>query len=74
MSSRELAQRVQGQLREKGYQAFFAGGCVRDLLLGRLPADYDVATDATPDTNSTTINCFHMDLITGPPPYLQARV
>jgi len=49
MSSRELAQRVQGQLREKGYQAFFAGGCVRDLLLGRLPADYDVATDATPD-------------------------
>jgi poly(A) polymerase len=35
-------------LRERGYQAYFAGGCVRDMLLGREPADYDVATDATP--------------------------
>ncbi|MGC2248240.1 MAG: CCA tRNA nucleotidyltransferase [Terriglobales bacterium] len=35
-------------LRERGYQAYFNGGCVRDLLLGREPADYDVATDATP--------------------------
>ena len=35
-------------LRERGYQAYFAGGCVRDLLLGREPADYDAATDATP--------------------------
>jgi poly(A) polymerase len=36
-------------LREKNHQAFLVGGCVRDLLLGREPADYDVATDATPD-------------------------
>src|SRR5947207_11646015 len=36
-------------LREKGHQAYLVGGCVRDLLLGREPADYDVATDATPD-------------------------
>jgi poly(A) polymerase len=35
-------------LRERGHLAYFAGGCVRDLLLGRDPADYDVATDATP--------------------------
>ena len=35
-------------LREAGYQSYFAGGCVRDLLLGREPADYDVATNATP--------------------------
>src|SRR5207248_1938313 len=35
-------------LREHGFQAFLVGGCVRDLLLGREPADYDVATDATP--------------------------
>jgi len=35
-------------LREHGHQAYFAGGCVRDLLLGREPADFDVATDATP--------------------------
>jgi poly(A) polymerase len=36
-------------LRQKGFQAYFAGGCVRDLLLGREPKDYDVATDATPE-------------------------
>jgi poly(A) polymerase len=35
-------------LRVRGYQALWAGGCVRDLLLAREPADYDVATSATP--------------------------
>jgi poly(A) polymerase len=35
-------------LRQKGFQAYMAGGCVRDLLLKRQPADYDVATSATP--------------------------
>lgn len=35
-------------LRGRGYQAYLVGGCVRDLLLGREPADYDVATDALP--------------------------
>jgi putative nucleotidyltransferase with HDIG domain len=35
-------------LRDEGHQAYLVGGCVRDLLLGRDPADYDVATDATP--------------------------
>ena len=36
-------------LREHGHQAYLVGGCVRDLLLGREPADYDVATDAVPN-------------------------
>ncbi|HEX3968382.1 MAG TPA: CCA tRNA nucleotidyltransferase [Edaphobacter sp.] len=36
-------------LRAKGHQAYFAGGCVRDLLLGVEPKDFDVATSATPD-------------------------
>ncbi|HEX8912807.1 MAG TPA: CCA tRNA nucleotidyltransferase [Humisphaera sp.] len=36
------------RLREAGHVAYFAGGCVRDLLLGREPKDYDVATDAPP--------------------------
>jgi poly(A) polymerase len=36
------------RLREAEYQAYFAGGCVRDLLLGIAPKDYDVATSATP--------------------------
>ena len=37
------------KLRAAGYEAYLAGGCVRDLLLGREPKDYDVATSATPD-------------------------
>jgi poly(A) polymerase len=36
-------------LRDQGHKAYLVGGCVRDLLLGREPADYDVATDAIPD-------------------------
>ena len=36
------------RLRDAGHQAFFAGGCVRDLLLGLAPKDFDVATSATP--------------------------
>jgi len=35
-------------LRENGHSAYLVGGCVRDLVLGREPADYDVATSATP--------------------------
>ena len=35
-------------LGQRGFQAYLVGGCVRDLLLGRDPKDYDVATDATP--------------------------
>lgn len=37
------------KLREQGYEALWAGGCVRDQLLGKTPKDYDVATTATPD-------------------------
>ncbi len=37
------------RLRDAGHVALFAGGCVRDMLMRRRPADYDVATDATPD-------------------------
>jgi poly(A) polymerase len=36
-------------LRENGHEAYLVGGCVRDLLLHRVPSDYDVATDAKPD-------------------------
>ena len=37
------------RLRAAGHQAYFVGGCVRDLVLGRAPKDFDVATSATPD-------------------------
>jgi tRNA nucleotidyltransferase (CCA-adding enzyme) len=40
---------VVSRLREKGFQAFLVGGCVRDMLRGEEPKDYDVATDAVPD-------------------------
>ncbi len=45
----EAALWIVEKLRARGYEAYLAGGCVRDLLLGREPADYDVATSATPD-------------------------
>jgi poly(A) polymerase len=45
----DAALHVLGELRAAGYEAYLAGGCVRDLLLGRAPKDYDVATSATPD-------------------------
>lgn len=41
--------RIIRRLREAGFVAYLAGGCVRDALLGKRPKDYDVATDATPD-------------------------
>ena len=47
-TARQHAEEIVRTLRQHGHQAYFAGGCVRDLLLNREPADYDVATDATP--------------------------
>jgi poly(A) polymerase len=47
-AAKQLATNIVGTLRERGHQAYLVGGCVRDLLLGRGPADYDVATDAIP--------------------------
>lgn len=48
-AAREFSIEVVRKLRDAGYQALWAGGCVRDQLLGKTPKDYDVATDATPD-------------------------
>jgi tRNA nucleotidyltransferase/poly(A) polymerase len=45
----EAALRIVEKLRASGFEAYLAGGCVRDLLLGRAPVDFDVATAATPD-------------------------
>jgi poly(A) polymerase len=49
VTPRALANSICETLRHNGHQALLCGGCVRDLLLGRAPADYDVATDATPE-------------------------
>jgi len=46
---KQAASSIIRTLRDQGYQAYLVGGCVRDLVMKREPADYDVATDATPD-------------------------
>jgi poly(A) polymerase len=48
-AKRNQATEVLAKLRDAGFQAYFVGGCVRDLVMGREPKDYDVATDAVPD-------------------------
>jgi poly(A) polymerase len=48
-AAQQFAVSVIRTLRDRGHQAYLCGGCVRDLLLHRQPADYDVTTDATPD-------------------------
>jgi poly(A) polymerase len=48
-SKYRAAAQICEQLRSAGYGAYFAGGCVRDLLLQREPLDYDVATSARPE-------------------------
>ena len=52
---RDFALEVVLRLRQVGFQAFWAGGCVRDLILGLDPADFDVATSATPEQVMLTL-------------------
>jgi poly(A) polymerase len=49
VSAREKAISVVRRLRREGYEAYLAGGCVRDMLLKKLPQDYDIATNAKPE-------------------------
>jgi poly(A) polymerase len=49
LSPREFAIEIVQKLRAAGFEAVWAGGCVRDALLGLEPKDYDVATTATPE-------------------------
>jgi poly(A) polymerase len=49
MSPRELANSICATLLRHGHEALLVGGCVRDVLLGREPTDYDVATNALPE-------------------------
>jgi poly(A) polymerase len=46
---KETAIGIVKRLRQEGYSAYFAGGCVRDQLMGIPPKDYDVATSARPE-------------------------
>ena len=49
MSNKQAAIDIVRDLQQRGFQALLAGGCVRDMLLGRSAKDYDVATDARPE-------------------------
>jgi tRNA nucleotidyltransferase/poly(A) polymerase len=49
VNSEDLARRIAAALKQRGRQAYLVGGCVRDLLLGRTPKDFDISTDAPPD-------------------------
>lgn len=53
MTEREFAIEVVARLQKAGHRALWAGGCVRDELLGFEPADYDIATDARPEQVKT---------------------
>lgn len=48
MSSRDKAVAIVKRLRERGHESYLAGGCVRDMLLGKPPQDYDITTNAKP--------------------------
>jgi tRNA nucleotidyltransferase/poly(A) polymerase len=47
--SRTGAIEIAAELRSRGFQAWLVGGCVRDLILGREPLDYDISTDTRPE-------------------------
>jgi poly(A) polymerase len=49
----KVAREVAARLRESGHIAYFAGGCVRDMVRGLVPKDYDIATDARPEVVQT---------------------
>lgn len=53
---RDSAIHIVRTLKEAGFQAVFAGGCVRDMIMGLEPHDYDIATSATPDEVESLFN------------------
>jgi poly(A) polymerase len=61
-AKREAATDIVRRLRAEGFQAYLVGGCVRDLVMGREPKDYDVSTDATPDQ---VVNLFPESITVG---------
>ena len=62
MTEREFATDVVRTLQQAGFRALWAGGCVRDELLGLAPNDYDVATDARPEQ---VMNLFRRSIAIG---------
>ena len=61
--NRAFAVDIVQQLQSHGHVAYFAGGCVRDQLLGREPTDFDIATDAAPEQIITVFGSRHTRLV-----------
>jgi poly(A) polymerase len=55
-SMEETARGIAARLRERGHLAYFAGGCVRDMVRGKTPKDFDIVTDAHPDVVQKTFS------------------
>ena len=56
----DAAKMLLEQLNHNGYEAFVVGGCVRDMLMGILPHDYDITTSATPDEVKSVFSSYHV--------------
>ena len=56
MEPKSAATDIARRLQEAGHTAYFAGGCVRDELLGLHPHDYDIATSAKPAEVQTLLD------------------
>ena len=54
-SAKQSAAKIVRILQDAGFKAYFAGGCVRDMLLERNPKDYDIATSAMPESVEKTL-------------------
>ena len=83
MTPRSFSVEVVEKLQNAGFDAFWAGGCVRDQILGIEPQDYDVATNATPDQIRETFGknktlaigaAFGVITVLGPKPAGQVEV
>ena len=58
-AQKDFAENAVRMLRAAGFESYWAGGCVRDLLLGGIPKDYDVATSATPKQVRKVFRKYH---------------
>ncbi len=56
----DYTERIVRQLNENGYEAYLVGGCVRDLLLGRTPKDWDITTSAAPGQVKQSLSGFRI--------------
>ena len=54
------ARKAVKKLTDAGHEAYFVGGCVRDVLLGDTPSDFDVTTSALPEETLTAFDGFHV--------------